>query len=121
MATISVMQGKVEAVSPVDYLNQVTAAAGVLQGVTVLPATRDSITISRKITPWWVIVLSIVLFPIGLITIFMRPTETLTVVASERDGDVYATINGAGADPLVEWLRSSTVGQSDRVAPVTAG
>ena len=120
MAAISVVNGHTDAVSPRDFLNQVTAAAGVAQGLTVMPATQDSVTISRKVTPGWVIVVCILLFPIGLLALLARKLETLSVVAFQDGEAVKATVSGAGDPVFVDWLRGMIVDDSGIAAPVVA-
>lgn len=120
MAAISVVNARTNAVSPRDFLNQVTAAAGVAQGLTVMPATQDSVTISRKVTPGWVIVVCILLFPIGLLALLARKLETLSVVAFQDGDTVRATLSGASDPVFVGWLQDVVANDSGIVAPIVA-
>ena len=71
------------------------------------------------------LMLCIVLFPIGLLALLARPTETITITATEADGKVRATATGSGDQRVLEAVkivfatcsRSST---ASRISTMTA-
>jgi hypothetical protein len=46
-----------------------------------------------------------VLFPIGLLALLARPTETITVTATEADGKVRVNATGSGDQKVIEAVK----------------
>ena len=63
-------------------------------------ASESGLTFARKSRPWWVWVIAVVTFPIGLLLLFVTDTATVTVVLEpERAGPSSAL--RASAKPKV--------------------
>jgi hypothetical protein len=50
-------------------------------------------------------VICIILFPIGLLALLARPTETITVTSTEVDGTVRANATGTGDQKVIEAVK----------------
>jgi hypothetical protein len=51
------------------------------------------------------LVICIILFPIGLLALLARPTETITVTSTEVDGTVRANATGTGDQKVIEAVK----------------
>ena len=102
--SIGIYDAPVAAVSAADLFNQVSAGIALVSGQQLNATGSDTLTISRKHATGVIIVLCIILFPIGLLALLARPTETITVVAKASDDGVKATATGNGDDAVISFL-----------------
>ncbi len=101
---ISVSASHPNAVSPTDLFNQIAAGVAVFGGQTVSTVGTETLVVSRKKTGALIVLICIFLFPIGLLALLARTTETITVTARDVDGAVVASASGAGDEHVVEFL-----------------
>lgn len=88
-----------------DLFNQISAGVAVVSGQTIATDGNHDLTISRRHATTAIIIICIVLFPLGLLALLVRPTETITVRAKQEDGKVIASVDGNGDDHVVSFLR----------------
>ncbi len=93
------------AVNPTDLFNQVSAGVSLVNGQHIASVGSETMTISRKKTGGWIILVCILLFPIGLLALLARQTETITVTARDTPDGVRVSASGQGDDRVVSFLQ----------------
>lgn len=99
--SIGIYERETKALSVGDLFAQMTAAVNVIPGQSVNLVNPTTLEIKRKHTTGVILVLCILLFPLGLLALLARPTETITVNASEDDGKVRASASGQGDERVI--------------------
>lgn len=67
-------------------------------GYDLVDRTPDRLVLQRRYQPVWTILLAIFLFPLGLLALLARSSETVTIGLASRDG--YALTIVQGVAPL---------------------
>jgi hypothetical protein len=88
-----------------EFIQQVASAATAISGQSVTRPRPDTVVITRKHADALIVALCILLFPIGLLALLWRKTETLTVTVEEKEGDLIASAIGQGDPHPVFRLR----------------
>ncbi len=102
--TIALVNAPSSAVTSSDLFNQISAGVSLVNGQHVNTVGAETLTITRKKTGVWIILVCILLFPIGLLALLARQTETISVVARDDAGGVRVAANGQGDDQVVDFL-----------------
>jgi hypothetical protein len=58
--------------------------------------SESGLTFARRYRPWWVWVIAVVIFPIGLLLLFVTNTATVTVVLEPEKNGTLVRIAGLG-------------------------
>ena len=108
MATaIALYDVPVRASSPSDILNQLSSGVSVVKGQKLNAPARNA-TVSHKVTTGLIAVLFVILlllfFPLALLVLLARPTETITIHARAVDGVVRVSATGDGDPKVVAFL-----------------
>jgi hypothetical protein len=113
-------------VPPETVIQQVTNAAAVCEGYSFQPTAANSVVLTRKYWPVWVIVVAAVgaLFClIGLLALLYKETETMTVTATDSPDGTRVDIVGTGSTEAVGRIHaalSALPGAAQAPAPVYA-
>jgi len=102
--SIGIFDASAPAVSASDLFNQIAAGVSLVNGQTLGSVGSETLTISRKHAGFVIVLICILLFPIGLLALLARQTETITVTAKESDAGVVASVNGRGDARVVDFL-----------------
>jgi len=90
---------------PEQVVQQVTNAAALCDGYSFQPTASNSVVLTRKYWPVWVIVVAVagaLLCLLGLLALFYKETETLTVTATDNgDGTTRVDVSGTGSSEAV--------------------
>ncbi len=62
----------------------------------VVVTSTDTLMIERQYTPWWVVAICVVLFPVGLLALLAAPQSDRATVAVSDNGDGSVTLRMAG-------------------------
>jgi hypothetical protein len=84
----------------VDLFESVVLSAEQVGGQTVNRPSPNTLVISRKRTGFLVVFVCLTLFPIGLLALLARRTETLTITVDERHDGFEVSALGEG-DPAI--------------------
>jgi len=104
--SIGIYDRETKAKSVGDLFAHLTAGvSAVAAGQTIAPQNPTTLEINRKHTTGVILVICIILFPIGLLALLARPTETIRITATEADGKVRATATGNGDKRVIEAVR----------------
>lgn len=103
-ATISVSGAHPSAVSTADLFNQIAAGVSLVNGQSLSTIGTETLRISRKHAGLAIILGCVLLFPIGLLFLLARQTETISVTATESEGGVTASAVGTGDPQVVSFL-----------------
>ena len=94
---------------PEAVIQAVTNTAAMCDGYTFQPTGPNSVVLTRKYWPVWVIIVAIIgafLCLIGLLVLLYKQTETLTVTATEGPDGTKVDIAGTGSTELVGRLNA---------------
>ena len=87
--SIGIYDNETKAKSVGDLFAHMTAAvSAVATGQAIAPSGPTTLEIKRKHTTGVILAVCIVLFPLGLLALMVRPTETIPITATEADGQV---------------------------------
>jgi hypothetical protein len=89
---------------PETVIQQVTNAAAGCDGYSFQPSAANSVVLTRKYWPVWVIVVAVagaLLCLLGLLALLYKETETLTVTATEDPDGTRVDITGTGSTEAV--------------------
>jgi len=104
--TIGIYDKETKAKSTGDLFAHLTAAvSAVAAGQAIAPSSATTLEIKRKHTTGVILVICIILFPIGLLALLARPTETITVTSTEVNGTVRANATGTGDQKVIEAVK----------------
>ena len=79
---------------------------------------EDALSVSRKHTTGVILLVCILLFPIGLIALAARPTETLNVHAADgTDGGLVVSLTGNGDGKVIMAMLNRLQAISGRPQP----
>ena len=65
-------------------------------GYVLTTESELGLTFARKYGPWWVWVLAVVIFPIGVLLLFVTDTATVTVVLEPENSGTLVRVAGRG-------------------------
>jgi hypothetical protein len=106
-----------------DLFDGVMVGVDQVGGLTVNRPSANTLVISRKRTGRLVVMACLVLFPIGLLTLLARRTETLTIRVDERHDGFEVSALGEG-DPAIigalERFLAEMVGHAGRPESATS-
>jgi len=111
---------------PETVIQQVTNAAAGCDGYSFQPTASNSVVLTRKYWPVWVIVVAVVgalLCLLGLLALLYKETETLTVTATDGPDGTRVDISGTGSTEAVGRINavvSALPGAHQAAAPVYA-
>jgi hypothetical protein len=111
---------------PETVIQQVTNAAAVCEGYSFQPTASNSVVLTRKYWPVWVIVVAVagaILCLIGLLALLYKETETLTVTGTDGPDGTRVDIAGTGSTEAVGRINavlSALPGAHQAPAPVYA-
>ena len=63
-------------------------------GYDLVDRTSDRLVLERHFQPAWTILVAIFLFPIGLLALLARDSETITIDLAARDGYTFTMVQG---------------------------
>jgi hypothetical protein len=96
-------------VGPEAVIQAVTNTATSCDGYTFQPTGPNSVVLTRKYWPVWVIIVAIIgafLCLIGLLILLYKETETLTVTATDGPDGTKVDLAGSGSTELVGRLNA---------------
>lgn len=73
-------------------------------GYSLTSQTEMAVTYHRKYRPWWVILLAILTFPIGLLFLLITESATVTATVEGANGGTRLIVNGSAPKRLRESL-----------------
>jgi hypothetical protein len=68
--------------------------------------SESGLTFARKYRPWWVWVLMVVTFPIGLLFLLITDTATVTVVLEPEKSGTLVRVSGLGEPKVSQAFES---------------
>ena len=68
--------------------------------------SESGLTFARKYRPWWVWVLAVVTFPIGVLLLFVTDTATVTVVLEPENSGTHVRVAGLGEPKVSQAFES---------------
>lgn len=101
---IGIFDAPTTAVSAADLFNQIAAGVSLVNGQTLASIGAETLTISRKHAGGAIVAICILLFPIGLLALLARQTETITVTAKDTADGVTASVSGRGDERVTDFL-----------------
>jgi hypothetical protein len=94
---------------PEAIIQAVTNTAAMCDGYTFQPSGPNSVVLTRKYWPVWVIIVAVIgafLCLIGLLALLYKETETLTVTATEGPDGTKVDVAGTGSTEMVGRLNA---------------
>ena len=90
----------VAAASPDDVTQTVLAGIHGCSNYSMNMAGANTVMLTRRYCPTWVIVVAVFLFPIGLLALLYKETETLTISVAKVENGSRVMVSGT-ANPEV--------------------
>jgi hypothetical protein len=75
-------------------------------GYVLTTESELGLTFARTYRPWWVWVLAVVIFPIGLLFLFATDTATVTVVLEPEESGTLVRVAGVGEPKVSQAFES---------------
>jgi hypothetical protein len=75
-------------------------------GYVLTTASESGLTFARHYRPWWVWVLAVVIFPVGLLFLFAPNTATITVVLEPDESGTLVRVSGLGEPKVNQAFES---------------
>jgi hypothetical protein len=92
--------------TPQAVLQQLTLAFSRVPGVGLTSPVPNSLVATRKVIPAPAIVLAVLLFPIGLLFLLIKKTESVTILVTEREDSLSLKVSGSSDRKLISAIDS---------------
>jgi hypothetical protein len=75
-------------------------------GYVLTTESELGLTFARRYRPWWVWMLAVVIFPFGLLFLFVTDTATVTVVLEPENSGTLVRVAGVGEPKVSQAFES---------------
>jgi hypothetical protein len=75
-------------------------------GYVLTTESESGLTFARQYRPWWVWVLAVVIFPVGLLFLFAPSTATVTVILEPEKSGTLVRVSGLGEPKVGQAFES---------------